>query len=83
VLADSLAVPCRLVKGRQYTGSDDGALNIVKFNDGRYCAYQSLDGRSYSFSTWILGIMIGLSRFLISAPYVSNGYCIKLIHYHR
>ncbi|KAL6861759.1 hypothetical protein ACP4OV_017459 [Aristida adscensionis] len=35
VLADSLAVPCRLVKGRQYTGSDDGALNIVKFNDGR------------------------------------------------
>uniref|UniRef100_A0A804R0I5 non-specific serine/threonine protein kinase n=1 Tax=Zea mays TaxID=4577 RepID=A0A804R0I5_MAIZE len=37
VLADSLAVPCRLVKGRQYTGSDDGALNIVKFNDGREC----------------------------------------------
>ncbi|GJN29210.1 hypothetical protein PR202_gb17409 [Eleusine coracana subsp. coracana] len=36
VLADSLAIPCRLVKGRQYTGSDDGALNIVKFNDGRY-----------------------------------------------
>uniref|UniRef100_A0A0D9WNL8 non-specific serine/threonine protein kinase n=1 Tax=Leersia perrieri TaxID=77586 RepID=A0A0D9WNL8_9ORYZ len=35
VLADSLAVPCRLVKGRQYTGSDDGALSIVKFNDGR------------------------------------------------
>ncbi|RLM54370.1 serine/threonine-protein kinase EDR1-like [Panicum miliaceum] len=37
VLADSIAVPCRLVKGRQYTGSDDGALNIVKFNDGREC----------------------------------------------
>lgn len=37
VLADNLAVPCRLVKGRQYTGSDDGALNIVKFNDGREC----------------------------------------------
>ncbi|TVU11912.1 hypothetical protein EJB05_45523, partial [Eragrostis curvula] len=35
VLADSLAVPCRLVKGRQYTVSDDGALNFVKFNDGR------------------------------------------------
>ncbi|KQK18836.1 probable serine/threonine-protein kinase SIS8 [Brachypodium distachyon] len=35
VLADNLAVPCRLVKGRQYTGSDDEALNIVKFNDGR------------------------------------------------
>ncbi|KAM0829709.1 hypothetical protein ACQ4PT_066712 [Festuca glaucescens] len=35
VLADSLDVPCRLLKGRQYTGSDDGALNIVKFDDGR------------------------------------------------
>ncbi|XP_062220266.1 probable serine/threonine-protein kinase SIS8 isoform X3 [Phragmites australis] len=35
VLADGLDIPCRLLKGRQYTGSDDGALNIVKFNDGR------------------------------------------------
>nr|CAB3451059.1 unnamed protein product [Digitaria exilis] len=35
VLADGLGVPCRLLKGRQYTGSDDGALNIVKFKDGR------------------------------------------------
>ncbi|KAG8059463.1 hypothetical protein GUJ93_ZPchr0002g23247 [Zizania palustris] len=35
VLADNLDIPCRLLKGRQYTGSDDGALNIVKFDDGR------------------------------------------------
>ncbi|KAJ3694917.1 hypothetical protein LUZ60_000294 [Juncus effusus] len=35
VLADSLGIPCRLVKGKQYTGSEDGALNIVKFDDGR------------------------------------------------
>ncbi|KAL6908192.1 hypothetical protein ACP4OV_002362 [Aristida adscensionis] len=35
VLADGLDVPCRLLKGRQYTGLDDGALNIVKFKDGR------------------------------------------------
>ncbi|KAJ4761474.1 protein kinase family protein [Rhynchospora pubera] len=35
VLADSLEIPCRLVKGKQYTGSEDGALNIVKFDDGR------------------------------------------------
>ncbi|KAJ1281014.1 hypothetical protein BS78_04G276100 [Paspalum vaginatum] len=35
VLADGLDVPCRLLKGKQYTGSDDGALNIVKFKDGR------------------------------------------------
>uniref|UniRef100_J3LH04 non-specific serine/threonine protein kinase n=1 Tax=Oryza brachyantha TaxID=4533 RepID=J3LH04_ORYBR len=35
VLADSIGIPCRLLKGRQYTGSDDGALNIVKLDDGR------------------------------------------------
>ncbi|KAK7314640.1 hypothetical protein VNO77_33167 [Canavalia gladiata] len=35
VLADSLGVPCRLVKGLQYTGSDDVALNFVKIDDGR------------------------------------------------
>ncbi|XP_020114576.1 serine/threonine-protein kinase EDR1-like isoform X1 [Ananas comosus] len=35
VLADSVGIPCRLVKGKQYTGSDDGALNIVKVKDGR------------------------------------------------
>ncbi|XP_078174471.1 putative serine/threonine-protein kinase SIS8 isoform X2 [Carex rostrata] len=35
VLADSLEIPCRIVKGKHYTGSGDGALNIVKFDDGR------------------------------------------------
>ncbi|KAL6001478.1 hypothetical protein ACLOJK_007216 [Asimina triloba] len=34
VLADSVGVPCRLIKGQQYTGADDGAMNIVKI-DGR------------------------------------------------
>eukprot|EP00268_Persea_americana_P046749 TRINITY_DN4829_c0_g1_i8.p1 TRINITY_DN4829_c0_g1~~TRINITY_DN4829_c0_g1_i8.p1 ORF type:complete len:1087 (-),score=268.39 TRINITY_DN4829_c0_g1_i8:727-3636(-) len=35
VLADSVGVPCQLVKGQQYTGSDDVAMNIVKISDGR------------------------------------------------
>lgn len=35
VLADDVDVPCRLVKGRQYTGSDDVAMNFVKLDDGR------------------------------------------------
>ncbi|GLT45494.1 hypothetical protein SLA2020_193230 [Shorea laevis] len=35
VLADSVGIPCRLVKGQQYTGSDDVAMNFVKFEDGR------------------------------------------------
>ncbi|TKY61054.1 Serine/threonine-protein kinase EDR1 [Spatholobus suberectus] len=35
VLADSLGIPCRLVKGLQYIGSDDVAMNFVKIDDGR------------------------------------------------
>ncbi|XP_019436718.1 PREDICTED: serine/threonine-protein kinase EDR1-like isoform X2 [Lupinus angustifolius] len=35
VLADSLGIPCRLVKGQQYTGSEDVAINFVKIDDGR------------------------------------------------
>lgn len=29
-----MGIPCRLVKGKQYTGSDDVAMNYVKI-DGR------------------------------------------------
>lgn len=35
VLADSIGIRCRLVKGQQYTGSDDVAINFVKLDDGR------------------------------------------------
>ncbi|KAF9594911.1 hypothetical protein IFM89_035475 [Coptis chinensis] len=35
VLADSVGLPCRLMKGQQFTGSDDVALNIVRVDDGR------------------------------------------------
>ncbi|XAR68394.1 Non-specific serine/threonine protein kinase [Bertholletia excelsa] len=35
VLADSVGILCRLVKGQQYTGADDAAMNFVKINDGR------------------------------------------------
>ncbi|KAK7320191.1 hypothetical protein RJT34_04927 [Clitoria ternatea] len=35
VLADSLGIPCRLVKGLHYIGSDDVAMNFVKIDDGR------------------------------------------------
>ncbi|KOM54455.1 hypothetical protein LR48_Vigan10g034700 [Vigna angularis] len=35
VLADNLGIPCRLVKGLQYTNSDDVAINFVKIDDGR------------------------------------------------
>ncbi|KAH6805028.1 protein tyrosine kinase family protein [Perilla frutescens var. frutescens] len=35
VLADCLGIPCRLVKGPQFTGSDDVAMNFVKSDGGR------------------------------------------------
>ncbi|KAL3639396.1 hypothetical protein CASFOL_017303 [Castilleja foliolosa] len=35
VLADSLGIPCRLVKGKQFTGSDDVAMNLVKIGGVR------------------------------------------------
>ncbi|CAN0829646.1 Serine/threonine-protein kinase/endoribonuclease IRE1a [Linum grandiflorum] len=35
VLADTISLPRRLVKGRHYTGVEDGALNIIKLEDGR------------------------------------------------
>jgi tRNA A-37 threonylcarbamoyl transferase component Bud32 len=35
VLADSIGLPCRLVKGQQYTGSEAEAMNFVKIEDGR------------------------------------------------
>ncbi|XP_076935052.1 putative serine/threonine-protein kinase SIS8 [Bidens hawaiensis] len=35
VLADSVGIPCQLVKGKQYTGSNSVAMNFIKLNDGR------------------------------------------------
>ncbi|KAD5960332.1 hypothetical protein E3N88_11804 [Mikania micrantha] len=35
VLADSVGIPCCLLKGKQYTGSDNVATNFIKLGDGR------------------------------------------------
>ncbi|KAL5712587.1 Serine/threonine-protein kinase edr1 [Ranunculus cassubicifolius] len=35
VLADTVGVPCRLVKGSHYTGIDDDAVNIIKLENQR------------------------------------------------
>ncbi|EPS59026.1 hypothetical protein M569_15785 [Genlisea aurea] len=37
VLADRINLPCKLVKGSYYTGTDDGAVNLIKLDDG--CEY--------------------------------------------
>lgn len=34
VLADKINLPCSLVKGSYYTGTDDGAVNLIKFDNG-------------------------------------------------
>ncbi|XP_030946385.1 probable serine/threonine-protein kinase SIS8 isoform X3 [Quercus lobata] len=34
VLADRINLPCMLVKGSYYTGTDDGAVNFIKIDDG-------------------------------------------------
>ncbi|KAK8645085.1 hypothetical protein V6N13_118938 [Hibiscus sabdariffa] len=34
VLADRISLPCMLVKGSYYTGTDDGAVNLVRINNG-------------------------------------------------
>ncbi|KAG9154067.1 hypothetical protein Leryth_000570 [Lithospermum erythrorhizon] len=34
VLADKINLPCMLVKGSYYTGTDDGAVNMIKFDNG-------------------------------------------------
>lgn len=34
VLADRINIPCKLVKGSYYTGTDDGAVNLIKADDG-------------------------------------------------
>ncbi|PIN25655.1 Tyrosine kinase [Handroanthus impetiginosus] len=36
-LADSVGIPCRLVKGSHYTGVEDDAVNIVKLQDDSEC----------------------------------------------
>ncbi|KAJ6732596.1 SERINE-THREONINE PROTEIN KINASE [Salix purpurea] len=34
VIADMINLPCMLVKGSYYTGTDDGAVNLIKMDDG-------------------------------------------------
>ncbi|KAI9191595.1 hypothetical protein LWI28_010557 [Acer negundo] len=34
VLADKINLPCMLVKGSYYTGTDDGAVNLIKIDNG-------------------------------------------------
>jgi hypothetical protein len=40
ILADSVGIPCKLVKGSNYTGGDDDdAINIIKMDHERYLCF--------------------------------------------
>ena len=39
VLADRVNLPCKLVKGICYTGTDEGAINFVKIDFDRYVPF--------------------------------------------
>ncbi|KAL0709381.1 hypothetical protein Bca4012_016359 [Brassica carinata] len=41
VLADRIDLPCMLVKGSYYTGTDDGAVNLIKLDDKRGLIHSS------------------------------------------
>lgn len=36
ILADSVGIPCKLVKGSHYTGVEDDAISIIKMDNDRY-----------------------------------------------
>lgn len=36
ILADTVGIPCKLVKGSHYTGVEDDAINIIKMDNDMY-----------------------------------------------
>ncbi|KAG8379366.1 hypothetical protein BUALT_Bualt07G0081100 [Buddleja alternifolia] len=52
VLADSLSIPCRLVKGQQFTGSADVAMNFVKIDGGRQVLFNWFTELSFLLNSW-------------------------------
>ncbi|CAK9139827.1 unnamed protein product, partial [Ilex paraguariensis] len=90
VLADSVDIPCRLVKGQQYTGSDDVAINFVKIDDGREyivdlmadpgtlipsdAAGSHLDNEESFFSTSPLSKDVGSSHTASSSSGVTTSF---------
>ncbi|KAL0327495.1 UNVERIFIED_CONTAM: putative serine/threonine-protein kinase SIS8 [Sesamum angustifolium] len=57
VLADRINLPCKLVKGSYYTGTDDGAVNLIKLDDGR-------EGRELSWANWGLSVLVHINSSL-------------------
>ncbi|KAF3785792.1 Serine/threonine-protein kinase [Nymphaea thermarum] len=54
VLADKINLPCRLVKGSYYTGTDEGAVNMVKIDHQRILVFASTNSDSSGAANYYL-----------------------------
>lgn len=71
MLADRIDLPCMLVKGSYYTGTDDGAVNFIKLDDKRYLL------TDIGFSFYVM-VVIFFCRALIHSSHCSE-YIIDLM----
>lgn len=68
VLADFFGIPCRLVKGPQFTGSDDVAMNFVRIDDGRYVLFNNIIAVfscCFHLNSWSIIISSSICRIII------------------
>lgn len=59
VLADKVGLPCRLLRGKHYTGTEDDAVNVIKLPNERHVAFFS---PSIAFIIFLLLDTISLVR---------------------
>jgi hypothetical protein len=71
VLADTIKLPCRLVKGSHYTGIEDDAVNIIKLKDERLWAFLAV----FFLYVSIISLFIFSVTVLFNLNYVINSFC--------
>jgi hypothetical protein len=72
VLADTIKLPCRLVKGSHYTGIEDDAVNIIKLKDERLWAFLAV----FFLYVSIISLFIFSVTVLFNLNYVINSFCL-------
>ncbi|CAN8235019.1 unnamed protein product [Cochlearia groenlandica] len=75
VLCDTVGVPCRIVKGQQYTGSEDVAMNFIKTDDGRECIVDLMGDPGTLIPADAAGLQIDYDESFYSASPRGNGSC--------
>jgi hypothetical protein len=72
VLADTIKLPCRLVKGSHYTGIEDDAVNIIKLKDERLWAFLAV----FFLYVSVISLFIFSVTVLFNLNYVINSFCL-------